>query len=331
MKQKSLFYLVILFLLSVQTLKAQFGTCNLVITDGVRNEALKQTIEKNVSGFLTACNTAVIEGKKLNLDKKSTTEDARKRFSAIWNTSSISCDVSVLERICLIRPAGGYQIRNIPVTMYEAPEEEQNQEIVINLTADGKIDDVFIPVTQYTDLLNAGKKTENLDIRLMVLEFVDNFRTSYNRKDIKFLENVFSNNALIIVGKEIKQQPNSDAALRNSLSTTKFEYQIKNKEQYISSLRNVFKVNKYINVDFDEIEVLQHKDYPQVYGVTLKQVWNSTTLKNDEGYLFLLIDYRDVEKPLIHVRTWQPEKLETGKLNRDEVFQMYDFNMKRFD
>jgi hypothetical protein len=330
MKRKSLFYLIVVILFSSQTLKAQLEASSLVITDGIRNEKLKQTIEKNVSDFLVACNTAVIKGGKPDLDKKTTTEDARKRFLSLWNTSPMGCSVSTFERKCLTRPAGGYQIRNVSVTMYEAPENEQNQEIVFNLTADGKIDDIFIPITQYSDLLSANIKAEDISLRMMVLDFVENYRTAYNRKDIAFIESVFSNNAIIIVGKEIKQKPKSDAALRSSLSTAQFEYQVKNKTQYITALKNVFKVNKYIKVKFDEIKVLQHEDYPQVYGITLKQLWDSSTLKDETGYVFLLIDFRDEQQPLIHVRTWQPEEYDGRTLRRDELFQIGDFNLNRF-
>ena len=329
MNRKNVFYLFILLLFSGQTLLAQLETCNLVITDGIQNEQLKQTMEKNVSEFLTACNSAEMKGEKPVLNKKAATDDARKRFSDLWDNSPIGCSVDTLERKCLIRSTGGYQIRDIPVTMFADTTKERNQEIVINLTADGKIDDIFVPITQYTDLLNAGEKTEDLGLREMVLDFVEGFRTAYNRKDINFISDMFSNNAIIIVGKEIKQKPNSDTPLRNSLSKAQFEYQVKSKQDYIASLRNVFKTNKYINVEFTEKEVEVHKDFPKVYGVTLKQIWNSS-LHNDVGYVFLLIDFRDENQPLIHVRTWQPEKFgDNQTLARDKVYQMYDFNMKQ--
>jgi len=325
MKRKNLIYLIVLWLFSSQFVRAQLEVCNLVITDGIRDEAVKNTIEKNVSSFLTACNKAIIKGKKPDLHQDAATNDGRKRFLSIWSTSSLSCNVSQLERKCLIRPAGGYQIRDIPVTMYDAPADQQNQEIVINLTSDGKIDDVFIPITQYADLLSANIKTEEIDLRMMVLSFVENFRTSYNRKDLKFIETIFSNNAVIITGKEIKPLPNSDKALRNSISTAQFEYQVKTKGEYIASLKKVFNNNKYINVEFDDIVVIRHPDpqYP-VYGVTLKQNWHSSTY-SDTGYVFLLIDFQDQLHPIITVRTWQPEKYNGRDLRRDEIFQIGDF------
>ena len=329
MKRKSLFYLIVLLLCCNQMLKAQLETSKLVITDGIRNENLKRTIEKNVSDFLYACNSAVINGKKPDLDKKTTTEDARKRFLSIWNTSPMACHVSTLERICIMRPGGGYQIRSIPVTMYEAPIDDQDQEIVINLAVDGRIDDIFVPVSQYADLLNANLEEEDLGLRMVVLDFVDNFKTAYNRKDIKFLETLFSENAVIIVGKEIRQMPKEHTP--NVLPGSRIEYVVKNKAEYISSLTSVFKRNKYINVKFEDIEVIRHPNprYP-VYGVTLKQDWrsgnNTASDYMDTGFVFLLIDFSDEKQPVITVRTWQPDKYSDGRaLRRDEIFQMGDF------
>ncbi|MDR2231596.1 MAG: hypothetical protein LBE56_00570 [Tannerella sp.] len=331
MKLNNILFLFFAILTAIQHVDAQSERCKLVITDGLGNEQLRLRIEQNVSAFLSACNTAVIDGKKPDLDSKTTTGDARKRFYSIWETSPIGCSAaSALERKCLTRPAGGYQIRDIPVTMLSAPESERNQEIVINLTSNGLIDDIFIPISQYSDLLSANEEAEDIDLRMRVLDFVENYRTAYNRRDIDFIETVFSNNAVIIVGKAIKQKPKSDVALRSSISTAQFEYQVKNKQQYITALRNVFKVNKYLDVRFDEITVLQHENYPKVYGVTLKQLWNSDAIKNEVGYVFLLIDFRDEQQPLIHVRTWQPDQYDGRQLKRDEIFQIGSFDLNRF-
>jgi len=330
MKRKGLFFLSLLLLFSSQLLKAQLETCNLVITDGIQNERLKQTIEKNVSDFITACNTAVVKGGQPNVNKQTTTDDARKSLLDIWKNSPIGCSVSTLERKCLVRSVGGYQIRDIPVTMFDDEEEKRNQEIVINLTNDGRVDDILVPITQYTDLLYNHIDAEDLDLRARVLDFVEEFRTSYNKKDIKYLGTFFSENAIIIVGKELKEikQPKSDVAPNYSLPSNKrkmFEYSVKTKKEYLASLANTFKNNKYIDVQFDDIKVIRHPslEFP-VYGVTLKQNWRSSTYM-DTGYVFLLIDFTDISKPIITVRTWQPEKYDGRELQPDEIFKLGDF------
>ena len=91
-------------------------------------------------------------------------------------------------------------------------------------------------------------------------------------------------------------------------------------------MKKIFAGNKYINVLFDEVEVIQHPKWTNIYGVTLKQEWHSNRY-SDVGFIFLMIDFKDENHPLIQVRTWQPEKLDGKVLSRDEVFSLGDFNI----
>ncbi len=223
----------------------------------------------------------------------------------------------------------GYQVRNIPVSMMNANEAEKQQELVINLTADGLIDNVMIAIEQhrYREIMDEHESVEDLFRRQVIVDFIENYRTSYNRKDLKYIESVFSDNALIITGKVVREKPRSDQALL-SLGRDKIVYQKQNKQQYIANLKKVFGQNKYLNVIFDEIEVIQHPKYTDIYGVTLKQEWNSDRYR-DVGYVFLMIDFQDELNPLIQVRTWQPEKIGDQVLARDEVFDLGDFDIVR--
>jgi predicted nucleic acid-binding protein len=297
------------------------------ITWGNQNNILKETIERNVSNLLFAFNKAEKSEKKPSFNNETITSDARSRIVELWANSPLKCTTLELEGSCLNRPSGGYQLRNIPVTMTKAPENEQNQSIVINLTADGKIDDIFIPLTDYATVLNEKKETEDLDVRLMVLDFVENFRTAYNRKDIKFLNMLFSDNAVIITGKAIKPIKNTDS---QNLYTAKaqFELQIKTKKEYMKSLESIFKKNRFIDVKFNDIIVVEHRNIQHVYGITLKQDWKSS-MYADKGYVFLLIDYRNEQVPVITVRTWQPEEYDGRPLAQGEIFQIGDFNVSK--
>ncbi|NDV46764.1 hypothetical protein D0T49_06860 [Paludibacter sp. 221] len=330
-KNYRLFLLLILSLSAVFfTATAQLENSRLIITSGIDYGNLKQTIENSVSQMLYGCNEAVINGKSPSVSKEAITADGRRVLGALWRTSPMSCSVSTLERVCVLRPNdSGFQIRNIPVTMHNAPEGQQYQEIVINLTNEGKVDDIFIPIHQYSDILSNDLKVADFNRRQMVIDFVENFRTAYNRRDINFLENAFSDNALIITGKVIKQKPNSDQVLK-SLPQEKIVYQNKTKKEYLDGLKSIFKNKKYLNVEFEEVIVLQHETYEEVYGVTLLQRWYSTGY-NDVGYVFLMIDFKNEWQPEIHVRTWQPEIYDGRKLRRDEVFQIYDFALNRIN
>ena len=89
------------------------------------------------------------------------------------------------------------------------------------------------------------------------------------------------------------------------------------KGEYVERLKQLFFKNEWIDVGYNDIDIIKHPKYPAIYGVSLTQYYSSETYP-DEGFLFLLIDFEDPKKPLIHVRTWQPKKVTP----EDEVFHI---------
>lgn len=301
------------------------------ISEGVVDAATKAKMESNVTLMMSLFKSAADEEqKKLKLSKDNFTPEAIKDVELMWKTSAMSCPpVSIMSR-CL-KTASGYQVRGIPVDMIEADQEESRQELTVDFTPSGLISGVSISIDlqRYEEIM--GQKESDLDYarRQIIVDFVENFRTAYNRKDIDLLNSVFSDKALIITGKVVKEKPNSDLT-RMTLNNNKVVYIKQSKQEYITNLTRVFKNTKYINVKFDEIEVVQHPKYDDVYGVTLKQYWH-TSGYSDEGYLFLMIDFRDADNPLIQVRTWQPYKNAEGQVvtKREDVFHLGSFRIVR--
>jgi hypothetical protein len=322
MRTKLSFILLIIFLLGGK-IYAQMGVPRLIITEGLNNIELRAQIEKNASLLLTALEKTGME-EYPNLSNINISSEASKTLLSIWETSRMSCPNLNVERKCLQRPQGGYQVRDIPITMEGSPKEEQMQHLVINFTKEGKIDDIFLAVHGIMDALYGNTTVQDFVRKQRILEFVERFRTAYNEKDITYLKTVFSNNAIIITGKVIKEQQNSDQVLKGNLNSERIEYVIQSKERYLERLKVVFTVNKYISVKFDEIEVTQHPRYPEIYGVTLKQDWHTTNY-SDKGYVFLLIDFKNEDEPLIHIRTWQPDKFKGKELPKEERFTLDSF------
>lgn len=308
---------------------AQLEDVRFTISGGLTDPHLKTTIEENISQFLCACNKAVMEGSNPELSNTIVTKESKKLILELWKSSPMVCPLSKVEEICLNTADKGLQIRNIPVSIMNADDTNKQQELVISLTNKGLIDNVMIAIEEnkYKEIMSEHESVEDLYRRQVIIDFVENYRTSYNRKDIKFIESVFSDNALIITGKVVKERPRSDQALL-SLGKEKVIYQKQNKQEYVTNLKKVFGRNKYMNILFDEIEVIQHPKYPDIYGVTLKQEWNADTYR-DIGFIFLMIDFQDELNPLIQVRTWQPEKVNNQALARDEVFSLGDFDIVR--
>ena len=314
--------------LSVLKTGAQTEEVRFAIKDGMENQALASVIENNTMTFLTACNEAIRTGKKPDFPSAIFAKDEKQQVMAFWKTSPMKCAKMYISEKCAKKPLGGYQVRNIPVIISGAPEERQYQEIVIDYTADGKIDNISISIaeTRVRAILEEYNTLDDLNRRQIILAFLENFRTAYNRKDLKYIKAIFSDNALIITGKVVKQTPTKDKAINALQGTEKIVYMTYTKEQYINNLKSVFGRNKYIDVEFDEIDVVSHPKDNRLYGVTLRQKWGSSTY-NDTGYLFLMIDFKDEAWPMIHVRTWQPDKFEGKELPKDQIFKLNDFNL----
>lgn len=301
------------------------------IVEGISDSSLKSTMEKNVSSLMMAFNTSANkETRSVKLSKDYMTGEAIKDVEQMWKSSAMKFPPVSIKCRCL-KTAQGYQVRGIPMDVVEADESEMRQELTIDFLPSGKISNVSIAIDMHRyDQIIAEKETD-LDYarRQIIIDFVENFRTAYNRKDIGLISSVFSDNALIITGKVVTEMPNSDMG-KYSLKSDKVVYVKQSKQEYISRLTNIFRNNKFINVKFEDIEVVRHPKYDDIYGVTLKQFWH-TSRYSDEGYLFLLIDFKDQDTPVIHVRTWQPYKNKQGQVitKEEDVYHIGSFRIIR--
>ena len=156
--------------------------------------------------------------------------------------------------------------------------------------------------------------------RHTILNYCEHFRTAYTTKDIDFLRQVFSDKALIIVGNVVKPIANDGKCQAENRVT----FAIHSKRDYLNRLAKVFAANQKIDVRFSGFRIMRHPTMDGIYGVTLRQQYKSDRY-SDDGYLFLLWDFRDKSMPLIHVRTWQPAgTVHTG----DDVINIKDFNLE---
>ena len=292
-------FLFVWLWIGVLTLNAQVD----VDLDGINSPSLKAKIEKNIARFLNNLNKAYdSHSERPFFDGVYIKDTAKINIEMMWATSPFKVqDLEIYEHILKRLPNKegiAYEVRNIRLYFKNADKGEHNQEGVIYLAKDGKILDFGISISykQYQNVMAEGTDVKELRRRQMILDFVENFRTAYNRKDIDFLEKVFSDDALIIVGHKVKKVEGG----------TGWGYTKMNKREYLNRLKKVFARNEFVNVKFDNIKVVQHRRYKYLYGVTVKQKWHSTTY-SDEGYVFLLIDFKDEDHPLIHVRTWDKE------------------------
>lgn len=166
-----------------------------------------------------------------------------------------------------------------------------------------------------------GKLTEqDAKRRHTILNYCEHLRTAYTTKDIDFLRQVFSDKALIIVGNVVRQT----SADGRCVADARVSYAIRSKQEYIARLAKVFSTNSKVDVRFSDFRILRHPTMDGIYGVTLRQRYSSDRY-SDDGYLFLLWDFRDRSMPVIHVRTWQPA---SSVADGSEIISIQDFNLQ---
>jgi len=295
---KKIVLLFIFCLCSIlENLNAQYAT-NVIVED-YRNETVAKKIEQSASQLLTSFNSAFVADKIPALNFGGISKKDKESILTIWEMTPFKCmETEISER--LYSTSNGYQIRNIPMFLKSIPEEDAERNIAINFDQAGNILGIYFAIegADYISIFQS-KNDEVTDLRRrqILLGFIENYLTAYYRKDISFINKVFSNEGLIITGSKLK-------AIKSSGKNRSLPDTIK---EYIGFLKNIFANNKYIDIKFNEIKVQRHPKYDPVYGVTLKQSWY-TKHYGDVGYLFLCIDFMDENNPLIKLTIYDPKK-----------------------
>ena len=277
------------------------------------DDTLRLKMEKNASTFLSNVNHAFFEQRDsisashvfLNLYKS--------EFADLWSSTPFYIpETTIIESVNRLA-TGHLEMRNIPAYFVDPDGQKHYEETVLQFAPSGLISEFRIGLAthRFQEIMNASKDEIDNANRKTILNFIENFRTSYNRKDIEYINTIFSNQALIIVGRVI-ETTGQESAYQQQVEYLQFT-----KGEYIERLETLFAQNEWINVGYEDIGIIRHPKHPEIYGVSLTQYYNSETY-SDEGYLFLLIDFEVPEKPLIHVRTWQPKRVTP----EDEIFHI---------
>ena len=322
---------LIMSILTMGNAWAMGGVSTPLETGAKIDERVQTVMENNINTMLETMNAAAEAGlREIKLPKDAFTKEGADDVKKLWKVSGMSCAVKALTARTL-NTKTGYQVRGIPVDIMEADPAESRQELTIDFDGEGRIAGVSISIgmERYYELMSA--KTSDLDYsrRQIIVDFVENYRTAYNRRDLNFISQVYSDDALIIDGHFVNPASSGMKFESARMADNQVVYFRYTKNEYLDKLKKEFSNNKFINVKFEDVEIAQHPKYDDIYGVTLKQYWHTST-NNDVGYLFLMIDFHDTDNPQIQVRTWQPYKYSNGQiLSKRDVFHLGSFKIMR--
>ena len=138
----------------------------------------------------------------------------------------------------------------------------------------------------------------------------------YCLKRFDYISDIFSDDAVIIVGNVTRRKPLPSEMGRMSLQgkdiITENKY---SKSEYLRNLKRCFARNEFINIHFtrNEVQYINKIKGKEFFAIQIGQEYNSSTY-GDKGYLFLLVNITNPDEPQIQIRTWQPNEEDMEKL-----------------
>ena len=286
--------------------------------------------ERNLAQLLTAIDAAHRSRSNVSTRSIAMNDFAKKSLARIWAVTPFrNKDVNLETHLWILRD-GTMMVRDVPLLM--SPLDggygtDTYQEAVVEFDRNGQITDfrfTFNAQAAGINLDEGGEEVADWENQYIILQQLERFRTAYNMKDINTIEAMFSDDALIITGNVVQRRRPGD---RGGF-TYDVQFNRQNKQQYITNLKKCFARNAWIDVTFELDDdymkmqtgnsqascIVRSTVDPTKYGVRLRQTWKSSTY-SDEGLLFLLFEFpENGDDPIIHVRTWQPERVRGARI-----------------
>ena len=303
-------------LLCLTVLNCSAVTVEILPQEGMKRTTIFDKAESCVAELLTEINRTVDSGGSHVTNKNlRMTQFAKRSLEEMWSKYHFRC-LEENVKIFGWELSNCLMARNIPIEVL-SDEPEPLRWAVVEVDKNGIITDFRYQLTQH--FISSWEERDTLDFeevkdkenQTVIMSSLERFRTAYDKKDLKTIEDMFSDDALIITGYVTQRMTGGD----NKTMSPKVQLNRQNKQQYIDKLRLCFAKNSWIHVDFEgfdkynnpirQIYPERSKKNPNIYAMKLKQTWKSSTY-SDEGCLFLVWDFTNRDRPLIYVRTWQP-------------------------
>lgn len=178
------------------------------------------------------------------------------------------------------------------------------EDVVFHLNEDAKVCGLSFALNEpaVKDIMNQTAWGDT--VKYVLINFLENYKTAYALKRYDYINSIFSDDALIITGSILKH---SGVGEKEPMKGHVVKYTRQTKQEYIKKLQHIFKSNEFVNLRFADNQIRKSGVGGEIYGIQIKQDYFSSNY-GDTGYLFLMVDLNNPKKPLIHVRTWQPER-----------------------
>ncbi len=272
------------------------------------------------SVYIDAINEIIrkVKGKDFSFNKSIFTESGFEVFKALL----VYGDASFIKpdyEYNIMKVGNEVYFRGLPVKFrFKNNNVEFFEKLCFQFDSTAKINSISFSLGEKSLNSIMGQTKWPSETKYKLISFLESYRTAYALKRYDFINKIFSENALIIVGQRIVESEKFDD---NKFVMIGDNYKLiqLSKEQYLYRLKKVFDSNEFINVQFEEAEVRKRDNETAVFGINIRQNYFSTNYA-DQGYLFLMVDFVNPKLPVIYVRSWQSEKF-----GGDQLVTLSDF------
>lgn len=204
-----------------------------------------------------------------------------------------------------IQVEDGYLCKSIPMQFKFRNNKTLVEDVTFRFTTENKINSLAFTLNKIAENDILKMKSWEEDSRISLIRFLEDYQTAYALKRLDYIESIFSEDAWIITGTVLKKAELKTED-RISFDSRNVRYTTYTKKEYIDKLRISFAGKEYINLRFEDNDVLKDARGQEIYAIQIKQDYYSNNY-GDTGYLTLLVDLRG-ELPIIHIRVWQEQK-----------------------
>lgn len=201
--------------------------------------------------------------------------------------------------------------RSIPMQFsFEGGKRRFTEDVTFTFNQDGLIESLAFGLGSVArkDIFAMQGEAWSDYMKMVVVTFLENYKTAFALKRLDFIETMFDDDAVIIVGHVVKKAGKQRVGDVNIIENQEHvTYALKTKSEYIEQLKRCFASNQFINIRFANTEVGAVDVGEDTYGIQLRQEYFSSSY-GDVGYLYLMVDFLNPDEPIIKVRTWQPER-----------------------
>ena len=212
--------------------------------------------------------------------------------------------------------------KSIPVAV-KTKRHISKENIVFRFEGEsGKIKSVAYALTKRAEDDIFREAQWSYDSRYALLQFMEDYQTAYSLKRLDYIESIFSDDAIVIVGNVVgkKSKRMYEAKdMKNFSMPTNVNYTTYTKDGYIQHLKEDFASKDFIQLVFDDTYISKVGGTEayidnEVLWIELKQNYYSSNY-SDKGYLALQINMKPTGS-MINVRTWTPYFVPMAQLKK---------------